>query len=631
MKNSSKHQDRHFIVVGIALAVLYWIIEAAVHAFILHDGSFAQQLFAPDAHALWVRSLVAILVIPFGVYAYVATIRRTQAETVLRERNKELNCLYGISSIVESSPEADLDELLQDVVNILPGSWQYPDIASARIIVDDREYASPDSQQSQWCQSADIRMHGEVSGAIRVCYHEERPEADEGPFSKEERRLIETVAERLGHIIERKQTEEELRESEERFRVLFDTAVDAIFLADPQTGMLLDANEAAANLTGHTHSELLQMHQTQLHPPDKVEQYKQMFARHIEQGRAAEFEAEVIRKDDSTVPVYISAVLTDIAGRQVLQGRFVDITARKRAEQELQAAHQRNETILRTSMDGVMIMGPDGSIIECNEAFCEIAGYSQDELLAMKIGDLVAQMTAEDVGEVMQQVMQAGSHRFESAIRHKDGTLVDLEVAATLVELRENEFIVSFARDITETKKLWQELNHQLVRDTLTGVYNRRYFNETIIQEIKRADRYGHHVSFIMGDIDDLKAVNDNCGHLVGDQILQGVAHALDQTSRAADVVIRYGGDEFLVVMPETGTEQAHVAVERFQQAFADWLDQRARDGALPPDLPADLGFSMGVACYEPGTDVAVEEVLAQADQAMYRTKQAKRAKRATA
>ena len=79
--------------------------------------------------------------------------------------------------------------------------------------------------------------------------------------------------------------------------------------------------------------------------------------------------------------------------------------------------------------------------------------------------------------------------------------------------------------------ELWQELNHQLVRDSLTGVYNRRYFNETIIQEIKRADRYGHHVSFIMGDIDDLKAVNDTCGHLVGDQILQGTAQALEQAS----------------------------------------------------------------------------------------------------
>ena len=105
----------------------------------------------------------------------------------------------------------------------------------------------------------------------------------------------------------------------------------------------------------------------------------------------------------------------------------------------------------------------------------------------------------------------------------------------------------------------------------------------------------------------------------------------LEQASRAADVVIRYGGDEFLVVMPETGPDQARSARNRLEQAFSEWLAQRARDGTLPPDLPADVGFSMGMACYEPGSDVAVEEVLSQADEAMYWVKQAKRAQRAPA
>jgi len=249
----------------------------------------------------------------------------------------------------------------------------------------------------------------------------------------------------------------------------------------------------------------------------------------------------------------------------------------------------------------------------------------------MKITDLEAVEAPEETAQHIKEVMEAGGTRFETTHRRKDGMLIDLEISTTFVELPDDSFFVCFARDISETKKLWQELNHQLVRDALTGVYNRRYFNETIIQEIRRADRYGHHVSFIMGDIDDLKAVNDNCGHLVGDQILQGVAQMLQGSVRNADIVIRYGGDEFLVVMPETRTEQAHAAVERFEEAFAEWLAQRAKDGALPSDLPADLGFSMGVACYEPDTDVAVEEVLAQADAAMYRTKQAKRARRATA
>ena len=152
---------------------------------------------------------------------------------------------------------------------------------------------------------------------------------------------VERELQEATHRQQRKRAENALDESEQSFRTLFDSAVDAIFLADPQTGMLLDANQAATTLTGHTHAELVHMHQAELHPPEKVEHYKQMFARHIEQGRVAEFEAEVIRKGDSTVQVYISAALTDIAGRQVLQGRFVDITERKRAEEERELLEQQ--------------------------------------------------------------------------------------------------------------------------------------------------------------------------------------------------------------------------------------------------------------------------------------------------
>ncbi len=432
-------------------------------------------------------------------------------------------------------------------------------------------------------------------------------------------------------ITERKRADEAQQESEERFRTIFDKARDGMLLADPETKRFYTGNEMICRMLGYTLEELKNLGVMDIHRqedlPYAMGQFEKLSSREIEVAK----DIPVKRKDGTVFYADISAGRVTLGDGTYMLGIFRDITERKQAEEALQEAYQRNETVLQTSMDGFMIMQPDGSIIECNEAFCEVAGYSQDELLDMNIGALAAQMTAEDLGETMQQVMDAGSRRFETAMRRKDGTIVDLEVATTSVELSEDSFIVSFTRDITETKRLWDELNHQLVRDALTGVYNRRYFNETIIQEIGRADRYGHHVSFIMGDIDGLKAINDGYGHLVGDQILQGVAEVLQKSVRAADVIIRYGGDEFLVVMPETRTEQAHAALVRFQDGFSEELAQRVQDGALSPDLPADLGFSMGVACYEPDTDVAVEEVLAQADAAMYQVKQAKRAKRATA
>ncbi|MCK4324598.1 MAG: PAS domain S-box protein, partial [Armatimonadetes bacterium] len=425
----------------------------------------------------------------------------------------------------------------------------------------------------------------------------------------------------------------EARESERRFRALAESTSDWIWEVD-QDGIYTYSSPTVKDLLGYKPEEVIGKAFFDLMPPDEAERVGRFFANIAESAEPfAALENTNIHKDGREVMIETSGVpILDAAGELLgYRGIDRDITERKRAEEALQEAHKRNDAILSTSMDGFYTTHPDGNIFDCNAAFCEMVGYSGDELLGMKITALETVECYEETAQHIQQVIEKGSDRFETAHRRKDGTIIDLEVSVTLVELPEDSFFVCFARDITETKMLWDELSHQLVRDALTGVYNRRYFNETIIQEISRADRYGHHVSFIMGDIDNLKAINDRYGHLVGDQILQGVAEVLQKSVRAADVIIRYGGDEFLVVMPETRTEQAHAALARFQHAFADWLAQRTKDGALPSDLPADVGFSMGVACYQPDTDVAVEEVLAQADAAMYRVKQAKRARRAIA
>jgi len=134
-------------------------------------------------------------------------------------------------------------------------------------------------------------------------------------------------------ITDRKRAEEALKEGEERYRVLFESANDAVFTADIETGRLLYFNKQAENLTGRSRKELTGMHQSKLHPPDKAEYYKKVFRDHIKNGSAVDIEAIVQKKDGTQVPVLINANVIDLAGKKVIQGIFRDITEIKKAEE----------------------------------------------------------------------------------------------------------------------------------------------------------------------------------------------------------------------------------------------------------------------------------------------------------
>ena len=145
---------------------------------------------------------------------------RKQAEEVLQQRThdlgervKELNCLYGISNLVEKR-DISLNEIFQGVVEIVPSSWQYSAITCSRIILESKEYRTKNFKKTSWGQVCDIKVNDQLSGKLEVYYLEEKPESHEGPFLKEERSLIGAIAERLGNIVEHRQAEEALKRIE---------------------------------------------------------------------------------------------------------------------------------------------------------------------------------------------------------------------------------------------------------------------------------------------------------------------------------------------------------------------------------------------------------------------------------
>ncbi len=141
----------------------------------------------------------------------------SEIELALRERVKELNCLYQISKVVDEC-DSSVDALFRGVVDILPGSWLYPEVACARIVFDGKEHVTANFKESSWIIAADILIQGEKTGVAEVRYLKSKPVLDEGPFLKEERSLINAVAQRLGRVVERIQAHARAKAAETALR-----------------------------------------------------------------------------------------------------------------------------------------------------------------------------------------------------------------------------------------------------------------------------------------------------------------------------------------------------------------------------------------------------------------------------
>jgi signal transduction histidine kinase len=167
------------------------------------------------------------------------------AQIELRERVKELTCLYGIAKVVQE-PGISLKGILQKVVELLPPGWLYPEIASARIVVDRSSYKTANFRKGEDCQTADIVVSGARRGAVEVHYSMKKPQIDEGPFLREERSLIDTIARELGLIIEQKTAEGEKKRLEEQLRHADRLAT----IGQLSAGVAHEINEPLGNILG---------------------------------------------------------------------------------------------------------------------------------------------------------------------------------------------------------------------------------------------------------------------------------------------------------------------------------------------------------------------------------------------
>jgi eukaryotic-like serine/threonine-protein kinase len=169
-----------------------------------------------------------------------------------------------------------------------------------------------------------------------------------------------------------------------------------------------------------------------------------------------------------------------------------------------------------------------------------------------------------------------------------------------------------------ENSRLFEEMNRLAITDNLTGLLNRRAFSEAAEREFERARRYRRPLSLILFDIDKFKSVNDAHGHLIGDQVLRVLSDTVRKTTRATDIVCRWGGEEFLILMPEQGHDQAVATAERLRQDASNLV-------VVTPSGHLSLTISLGVASLKRQEDETLDSLIGRADAAMYEAKAAGR------
>jgi PAS domain S-box-containing protein len=267
------------------------------------------------------------------------------------------------------------------------------------------------------------------------------------------------VIEHIRDINERKQVEEALRESEARFKTLFEGGSTAIFIIDVGTRVITDCNMYAAMLVGRPKDELIGMHHSKLHPPESADPCRRNTSIHSKDGSVKNYETEILHKDGHRIPILINSTIVELGGKKVMIGSYLDITERKLAEKALHDSEEKFRALADSSSIGILlIQGMD--IIYVNQAIADLLGYTIDECRNMKYWDMVQPDMKEQIRQraILRQHGEPGPSRKEFNIVKKNGEIIWLDCTAAVLQYRGNPAMMITAMDITARKMMEREL-----------------------------------------------------------------------------------------------------------------------------------------------------------------------------
>ena len=442
-------------------------------------------------------------------------------------------------------------------------------------------------------------------------------------------------------VTDRRRIQRALEESERRYRLLVESAPFPVLITRLDNDRVLYINQRAAQLLGQSQEKCIGRPAPSYYktPADRAWLKAQVQSRSL----VTDFEACLINGRGEERWVLISAALSGFDGEEAMIVACNDITRRREADEALRESEARFRFIAERSADIIWEMDSNFVFTYINGAderlrgfpASEVIGHSVEEILTPEAMAQVRQVSAEH-----QKLRDAGEQTpyllMELEQKCRDGSTIWTEVHATnIVDTHGRRVgICGVTRDISARKRhedalqamnrrleaqlreinlLQDKLKDQATRDGLTGLYNRRYLDETLEREMARAEREGYPLALVMLDIDHFKNLNDSYGHRAGDEVLRQLGEFLRHHARAGDLPCRYGGEEFLLVLPQLDMAHALERAETWRREFAELVVDFEGD-----QLQATV--SAGVACY-PDHGQTPDRLVEAADSALYRAK----------
>lgn len=396
--------------------------------------------------------------------------------------------------------------------------------------------------------------------------------------------------------------------AEKKFSTAFQCNPDPITITSLKDGYYVEVNDAWVKATGYERNEGIGRSAVEMGIWVTSEERETMLKHFREHGYIRDFEAKFRTKWGEIGIFLVSAEIIDIDGTEHLLCVHKEVTKSKRAEEALRLSEEKFSKAFNASPTCISISSlEEGRYLAVNDSFCRIVGYSKEEIAGRTALESGFWFDPADRLKVKERIFKREPVRdLEISFRRKLGELRRGLFSAEGIDIDGQACLLSIITDITERKRDEEKIRYLSFHDKLTGLYNRAFFEEAL----KRIDKERQlPISVIMGDVNGLKLVNDALGHLEGDALLKAVTAILKSSCREEDIIARWGGDEFIILLPACSYQDALRILER--------IKENCKLGYI---FPIETSISLGLATKQ-YIDQDIEYIIKEAEDKMYRHK----------